>query len=474
MAADQHTPNSTLTTAQQGGGKVACDKPAPTDDATAAMQQGKSVAHLLETIDEKQRQGGYYWFIYRLTHPKADSDKPFKDKGFTVYYPLVDVTYHDSRGRVVTQQKPKLLNYIFVLATEAQVEDLRFSDIRYTPMRRYLSTQELNALNDPKNREKRLEVNGKLVIETLNTCRWQKVPFSQMIRLIRYNEIVDGPVSLVKADDDLLDKGDLVHIINGPFKGLDGILRTSERMSGGSVFIGLAYRITTDKKGREQQVPVFGVETIRLSDQDYKVKEFRKGKKHFFLKIESFTKVLDAAIQNRLDSKSGTVTDTVLRNKLHSFLFRYDELTNLTRINATKLYVVCYAASTLLNVEVQAKLYKKKWHDLGKPTAKINEFIEEWTDKIEKMIVEEKDEEKKKKEEETKQSNGETTISVTKIKQEQVQLQEHIQEKKEEQNQKNKEKADPDTGTQPSSKVKVHVVGKRVYTRVKAPTTVEQ
>ncbi len=318
---------------------------------------GGEVIALLNTLIEKEKNRS--WFIYRVSRPSLTSDKVFIDAGMFPYYPLIEVKTKDSRGKTRTIRKPKLLNYIFVLATDRDVERLRFSDnhLYLYPLSRHLSQKELEAIRAQKN-------DGTKPLETI----WQKVRPEEVHRFIRFNAGYDGEISLVAPDNELLDKGDIVEIINGPFKGYEGVLKTSERRSGGSVYIKLT--------------SFLGAETLHMKDIDLKVKRFGKGSKHFYTKMDSFEKVLlDAAADCRSHGQL-FVSDSTLRGKIAFLLHRYDSLEELSRVNEARLNTICYVAATLLNDQREADSYLAKWQRMKKLPESSLAYMAKWQEHL--------------------------------------------------------------------------------------------
>jgi len=394
----------------------------PNDDTAKAELLGKlSIVELLGSM-RSYADDGYLWYVYRLVRPTADSALPFTKAGMRPYMPMMTVTTTDGNGNTRTEQKPKLLNYIFVLGTTGQVELLRHDQNPITPLRRHREAgewdkrmKEYSLLQEAADElQKKLAANERALADmredteqhagksaetaalkkqlheiysrgnTLFISRqWQTVPYAQMSTLIRYTEGHDGEVRIVAADEELLKKGDRVRITGGHMNGMEGILRTSQGRGGGEVFITLTHTTTTEKDGSVKRTPCLGIRSLHIDDRHIKVIEFAPNTTHFYKKICSFEKVLDDAIANY---RNGIVADDKIKGKLRFFINRYDGLENLSRVNRIKLSVVCRAACLLLSDPEAAEAYSRQWNTAPALPATAAEYIRKWDSRIKAVI----------------------------------------------------------------------------------------
>lgn len=327
-----------------------------TSQRNAEMRSKEHIAGLLNHFDDYKSKG-YAWYVYRLFHPTVNSAIPFLDAGMQPYFPTVTVTTHDSHGRERKVEKPKFLNYLFALATKDQVHKLHTDSKDHTqPVLKH----RVRFSED--------------TMEQADTNNWQTVGFREMNTLIRFTEAHDDTVSLVMADDELLEKGDKVRVINGPLKGSEGILRTSQGRKGGTIFFTITSMISTDKFGNETSVPYVGLETVHISEKDIKVIAFNPQNNHFYKKLSAFEKVLQKAIAKR----DTLITDQKLIGKMQLFIKSYDELQNLSGIYATKRATLFYVASTLLNDEEAIHKYGQQIPPMESLPKTMQEYVSKW------------------------------------------------------------------------------------------------
>lgn len=337
---------------------------APSDDSTtqetsqAELTSKVSIAELLDHMPQYESQG-YHWYVYRIPRLDEKHQALFTNSGLWPYIPMETITTRDVRGNIKRVRRPRLLNYVFALGRPSDVDRLRYSHTPTCPLfRRKDSTQRL------------MPAQGHA---------YQTIPYRQMDTLIRYTESSTGDIRIIMADDELLDKGDRVRVIKGPMTGMEGILRTSQGKRGGEVFITLTHSQSTDSKGNPVLRPCLGLQSIHLDERYIKIIEFAPGTTHFYKKIQSFEHILDEAIAQHAD---GTSLSKSTRDRLEYFIDRYDQLQNLSRINAIKLAVACHTANILLGKTDTDILRDLLQMDIAALPASARQYIEQWEHKL--------------------------------------------------------------------------------------------
>lgn len=325
----------------------------------------KKAADLLNKFPVYQNDANYHWYVYKLFLPRATSDLVFYDFGMIPYFPLYATTGKDYRGRPKKVWKPKFFNYIFVLATAGQVEELRLSRKHLQPLRPH--------------RPKYDALGNLAAINRANSHEWLTISFIEMERLIRFTEAHDMVVNITVADDDLLQKGDLVHITDGPLAGMEGILRMRQGGSGGTVFITLTSMTVTLPKGKVKTIPYLGLKSTHIPEKHFKIIAFNPSSNHCQHKIYSFENVLGKVMASY---DHGVFTDQKALAKLQFLMHRYDDVRDLSRIYRTKFDTLSYLAARLLHDKVAADHYRSKIPQKDTLPRTLSRYVDEWLGKL--------------------------------------------------------------------------------------------
>lgn len=252
-------------------------------------------------------EDGKLWYVYRIPYLTISSKKRFEDVGMQVYLP----TYFVERiknGRKIREEKPKILNYLFVLADIEQINGLiAIENLR--PMYRHRCEGEIINERD----------------------KWQTIPSKQMHSLMIVAQGYESEMEFCVPESQKLEKGDKVRVVAGQYKGLEGILVKNQGCKDGRIYVGITNG--------------FGTFTTAISENCVKVLEFSSETNHFFRKIESVEKLLAQAIEAL---KTGKELNDEMKSSLKSFLFRYSELVGLTHVSKAKLTACRYVAMRLL------------------------------------------------------------------------------------------------------------------------------
>ncbi|MBQ0063637.1 MAG: hypothetical protein KBS94_06390 [Prevotella sp.] len=253
------------------------------------------------------REEGKLWYVYRIPYLKISVKECFEDVGMQVYLP----TYFVERirnGRMIKEEKPKILNYLFVLADIEQINSLiAIENLR--PMYRHRCEGEIFNERD----------------------KWQTIPSKQMYSLMIVAQGYEGEMEFCVPESQKLERGDKVRVVAGQYNGLEGVLIKSQGCKDGRIYVGITNG--------------FGTFTTAISENCVKVLEFSSETNHFFRKIEAVEKLHTQAIER---IKTGKELNDEMKSSLKSFLFRYSELGGLTHVSKAKLTACRYVAMRLL------------------------------------------------------------------------------------------------------------------------------
>lgn len=297
---------------------------------------------------------GNRWFVYRIPHLAQTLDKTrqmFLDAGMQIYLPTYARTFV-SRGQRVKRQVPKLFDYVFVLATLEQVQALMAYDNVSPVISRFKDDSPDIA------------------------SRWLTVPASQMHSLMIVIQGYEQEVQFLTPEEHLLAKGDRVAIVDGPFKGVEGILVTSQGQRGGHVYVSVSSQI--------------GIMTLTIEEEDIQVLEFSRQNNHLALKMQAIEKTLASAFD--LYQQNQSIRDH-LRATLQFFLARYAHLQGLSHVSLARLTACRYAALHLLGLHDEAIDLLRQYKDQVQQTSagrraerrspSALRYIESWVDKFE-------------------------------------------------------------------------------------------
>lgn len=248
---------------------------------------------------------GREWYVYRIPYLTVGSSDRFVNAGMQVYLPTYTRTVSVG-GRKTVVQKPKILDYLFVLATSEQVGSMaELYNVRPVCLRN--------------------------TSDGYGYSHWMTVPTAQMHRFMLLVQGYEETVQFCMPEYALLEKGDTVRVTEGPFRGVEGILLSSQGRSGGQVYVELSEGM--------------GVKTISIPDRSLQVLSVSRDSNRFCRNLQAFEKVLEKALQTKREE--GSITGEQCE-QLEAFLFRYSELHNLTYVSQAKMAACRYAANMLL------------------------------------------------------------------------------------------------------------------------------
>ena len=295
------------------------------------------------------------WYVYRVPRMQVSDKLPFADAGMQTFLPTSSVAVKDERGRVVrTVLRPKLPNYLFVLATPRQ-------------MQQYYEHHGVQPIIRKRHTDLSL------------AQRHLVVPTPQMHLFMQVVSVMDQEVTFEWGDDELLVKGDHVLVAEGPFRGVEGTLLTNQGCHQGRVYVSLASGL--------------GVLTAQIPDEYLQVLSFRRDNTHFYKKMQAYERVLDGCLATyRTDGR----LQPQQRKHLQGFLFRYSRLGELTHASHARLVACRYATHRLLAQRAQAEAELNAYKALreidaarrraDKRSSSARDTIEEWCRKIEETL----------------------------------------------------------------------------------------
>lgn len=166
-------------------------------------------------------------------------------------------------GRCVAKEQPLLFSYVFVRAQEADV--LAF-------VRQYdgISIQRQRTLSG-------------------EPGPFLTVPNRQMQMFVLAVSRYSGKVPVLKNPMEVLGKGDRVRVLDGPFRGVEGVLEAQQGKDGGRVLVQIG--------------DVLVIPTQELSPASIEVLEFSRQGRHLYQKLDSFEprlrRTIDLIMQDR-------------------------------------------------------------------------------------------------------------------------------------------------------------------------------
>lgn len=296
---------------------------------------------------------GKRWYVYRIPRLSDSHKIRFEKAKMQVYMPKC-VAVRNVRGRKVLADVPKFGNYLFVLATQRQVEMARLLD-DFTPV--YNHRREGERLPDD-------EV-------------WLTVPTAQMHQLMILTEGYEQEVEFETPDSHMLEKGDKVRVIAGRFKDLEGVLLTNQGShKGGRIYVEVTNRMVA--------------RTAYIPDEYIQVLEFSHSNNHFFRKVQATEKLFDEVLHRWLVEDKLPTSEQ--RAAMQYFLLRYSQLGGLTHVNYAKITACRYVANVLLSRREEARRLLTAYQaDMQKdrnsrralrryPSAQ--EYIDKWVAKV--------------------------------------------------------------------------------------------
>ena len=168
-----------------------------------------------------------------------------------------------------------------------------------------------------------------------------------------------APLSV--PDRKLMQKGDHVRIIDGPFQGVEGVLLTQQGKDGGKVIVSVSNLVS--------------VSTIDIAPENIQVIKFGHGNKHIYKKMDSFVLRLRKA-QEKVEAGEELTAEE--KEAIESFIRRFSGVVTDTINTEAKLNTLILEGYQVLQMTKEVKEYYLKLRDDILPrvkSAKIKEKI---------------------------------------------------------------------------------------------------
>lgn len=296
---------------------------------------------------------GKEWFVYRVPRLTIRHKDIFEEESsgqFGVYLPTDPEVVKLPDGQIKTIQRPKFLNYLFVLARPEEVE--QFYRLKgYCPVYRPKSKAKPKAGVISSTVDTHITTAGAEFVVS-PTEKWLTVPKRQMHMLMAVIIGGEKQVRFEAPDSQLLAKGEKVRVAEGPSQGVEGVLFRDQR-KGGELYVELTTGLS--------------FATATIPDEYIKVLEVPREGNRFFRTLESFERTLEGCAATL---QAGDPLDYEQRSSLEFFLYRYSELAGLTFLTYTKLVACQYAAYRFLRMpdEAEATLQRFRTESETNPT----------------------------------------------------------------------------------------------------------
>lgn len=264
------------------------------------------------------------WFLLK-THSASTvlsfRDK-FRDAGLEVYLPTIQKVENSRYGDKVVE-KPVMFSYIFMRSEEGRVVEF---EQKYRPKLTAIWRKSKSKMD-----QKRLLV----------------IPDKQMQMFMQTVGQYQNDVPFLQPSSDMLEKGDKVRIIGGPFEGVEGILLSQQGKDGGRILVRIS--------------DVLAVPTLEIEPQMIEVLEFAKGSHHFYQKMNSLAPRVEKAIELK---RQGQLIPIELTQAINIFVKRFRNLQTSTlnsRVRFLSMLLQCYL---ILNLFEDAKKIKNEIEQL--------------------------------------------------------------------------------------------------------------
>lgn len=175
-----------------------------------------------------------------------------------------------------------------------------------------------------------------------------------------------APLSV--PDRKMMQKGDMVRIIDGPFKGVEGVLITQQGKDGGKVVVSISNLVS--------------ISTIDIAPENIQVIKFAHGNKHIYKKMDSFVGRIDKATKKR---DAGEPQTTEEREAIESFIKRFSAVETDTVNTEAKLNMLIMQGYMLMEMPKQAIVYYQKLRDEILPKVKSEKVREKLTKVMESV-----------------------------------------------------------------------------------------
>ena len=282
------------------------------------------------------------WYIARAKNIGTELLELLSHLPFESFAPMMQKKYV-VKGKEVKRESALALNYVFLrtddfLALQSRMRDFSRVHLLYkTPLRDAR----------PNTRE----------------AMYQPMVASdrEMEMFMKAASFYTQGAPLSVPDRKLMQKGDHVRIIDGPFKGVEGVLLTQQGKDGGKVIVSVSNLVS--------------VSTIDIAPENIQVIKFGHGNKHIYKKMDSFVLRLRKA-QEKVEAGEELTAEE--KEAIESFIRRFSGVVTDTINTEAKLNTLILEGYQVLQMTKEVKEYYLKLRDDILPrvkSAKIKEKI---------------------------------------------------------------------------------------------------
>ena len=281
-----------------------------------------------------------YWYVAQASHVSADLRDSLKKLKFEFFMPMQEKKVL-LRGSERTREVPLALNYVFFhtddfLSLQSVLRDVSRVHILYLAPARDAKKDSPNAMYRP-----------------------MMASDHEMEMFIKAASFYSQGAPLSAPDRKMLMKGDTVRIIDGPFKGVEGILVSQQGKDGGKVIVSISNLIS--------------VSTMDIAPENLQVIRFAHGNKHIYKKMESFKPRVEKALMNV--GKNELLTNEE-KEAIEVFIRRFSAVETDTVNTDAKLSMLIFQGYQALQMPKESKACYTRLRDEVLPKVKSKKMQE--------------------------------------------------------------------------------------------------
>ena len=254
---------------------------------------------------------GPRWFVLRVLrgHNPVSYRHEIEGCGMELFLPTSHRIVRRG-GRSEEVEYSLMLNYLMVRTHEERLRDWLTAWYAKHP-------GEISAV-------RRISANGEM--DSLLT-----IPDDQMDSFRRVVQCYDQTIPFIDPSSELLERGDEVRVLEGPFQGLEGVLISQQGKDGGRIILRLSN--------------ILAVPTLEVKPEWIEVLRFAPAGRHLYLKMDSFEKKVAEAMKY---VERGQEVPAELRRVAEVFCRRYQHLELPTRHMQARFANLMNLANTVL------------------------------------------------------------------------------------------------------------------------------
>lgn len=270
------------------------------------------------------------WYIYRYKNLTTRMKDYFRATSTEVFLPYRHIRKKDPRtGQVEYIDKPVISGYIFI-HSELETAISIGQELGLPLWQRHLTAEEQH--------QAPLTPTVSLSAKTYFTVSESDMQYFQQAVDLRQQDIDFFDASLIDVHKD-----DQVVFLSGEMKGVRGYLKTEQGRDGGLFIVPL-----TESVDCAVTSPSTLCYTLHARPEQIGVISFAKGNRHARNHMRSCEKLCDEAMQSFVEGKDLPASQ---RERLLSYLFRYDQLKLDSEIQRAAHHMLLYRIYTLLEIE---------------------------------------------------------------------------------------------------------------------------